>query len=177
MRTAKIPVLAAALPLVALLGASPAARAQTAQQTAQQAQTAESPAADLQAYALMLQDAESRLAKARQVHAEGRTSSQTGAFSQERIDLMQTLRAAWRDMQRVPASYKNSDAYQGAERRMRADFGDVGPDRSLSKEKADQAAGDALQTLAELRGKVAQAATQAGAAVPAPAVQGGGTPR
>ncbi len=171
MRTARVMtlLLAAALPL--------AATAQTSQQTASQTQPATGPAADLQAYVLMLQDSEARLAKARQTHAEGRTSSQTGAFSQERIDLMQTIRAAWRDMQKVPASYKDNEAYQSAEKKIRADLDAAGPDRSLSKEKADQAAQDALQTLADLRGKVAQAAAQAGAPVPAPQVQGGGTPR
>lgn len=171
MRTARIIIMAAAtaLPLAAM--------AQDSRQAAQQAQPATGPAADLQAYALMLQDAESRLAKARQTHAEGRTASQTGAFSQERIDLMQTIRGAWRDMERVPAGYKDSEAYQSADRKMRGEFSDVGQDRSLSKEKADHAAADALQILAELRGNVARAAAQAGGPVPVPKVQGGGSPR
>ncbi|MDO9706767.1 hypothetical protein [Paracraurococcus lichenis] len=155
-----------------VLAQSPPAQSQ--QETARQAAPATGPAADLQAYALVLQGAEQRLAQAKERHAAGRTSSQEGAFSQERIDLMQTLRGAWHDMQRVPPAFAETEAYQSAQQRMRQEFGEVGPDRSLSKEKADTAAQDALQVLSDLRGQVVSAAGQAGAPMAAPAVQGGG---
>ncbi|MCB4824314.1 hypothetical protein [Roseicella aerolata] len=167
------------LAALALTAGLPAlATAQSARETARQTPPpATAAAADLQAYALLLQDAEARLARAREEHAAGRTESQTGAFSQERINLMQTVRSAWQDMQRVPEGFAETVAYQEAQRRMRRDFNQVGPDRSLSKEKADEAARDALQVLAELRGHVVSAAGQAGGSMPAPAVQGGGANR
>lgn len=161
-----------------LLALPPAmATAQSVQETARGATPATGRGAELQSYALQLQEAETRLAKAREAHAAGRTESQEGAASQERIALMQVLRAAWRDMQKVPSAFSETGAYQQAQRRMQHDLSDVGPDRSLSKEKADAAAQDALQVLSELRGEVVSAAGQAGASMPAPAVQGGGANR
>ncbi|TDH61666.1 hypothetical protein E2C06_15160 [Dankookia rubra] len=151
--------------------------AQSVQETARGATPATGPGAALQSYALQLQAAETRLARAREAHAAGRTESQAGAASQERIELMQVLRAAWSDMQKVPQSFSETVAYQQAQRRMQHDLSEVGPDRSLSKEKADTAAQDALQVLSELRGHVVSAAGQAGASMPAPAVQGGGANR
>lgn len=174
MRTAILStlLLAAALPVAAM---AQSAAPQSVQETARQAAPATTGAgADLQGYALLLQQAESALAQARQVHASGRTESQTGAFSQERIDLMQTVRNAWRDMQKVPPGLADSDVYRQAERAMRENFGSIGPDRSLSKEKADAAAQDALRVLSDLRGHVVSAAGQAGAPMHAPAVEGGG---
>jgi hypothetical protein len=165
----------AAMTLVALPLAP--ATAQSVQETARGATPATGPGAELQSYALQLQEAETRLAKAREAHAAGRTESQEGAASQERIELMQVLRAAWRDMQKVPQAFSETVAYQQAQRRMQHDLADVGPDRSLSKERADAAAQDALQLLSELRGEVVSAAGQAGASMPAPAVQGGGANR
>lgn len=169
-----VPALAA-LALLALAAAP--APAQTVRETARGASPATGPGAELQSYALLLQEAETRLAKAREAHASGRTESQAGAASQERIALMQALRAAWGDMQKVPASFSETAAYEQAQRRMQHDLADVGPDRSLSKEKADAAAQDALKLLSDLRGQVVSAAGQAGASMPAPAVQGGGANR
>jgi hypothetical protein len=169
-----IPALAA-MALLALPAAG--SLAQTTQETARGAAPASGRGAELQSYALLLQEAETRLAKAREAHAAGRTESQAGAASQERIELMQVLRAAWRDVQKVPRDFSETSAYQQAQRRLQHDLSDVGPDRSLSKEKADAAAQDALQVLSELRGHVVSAAGQAGASMPAPAVQGGGANR
>ena len=172
------PALVPALAAAALLALPPVPTlAQSTQETARGATPASGPGAELQSYALLLQEAETRLARAREAHAAGRTESQAGAASQERIELMQVLRAAWRDMQKVPPAFSETVAYQQAHRRMQHDLADVGPDRSLSKEKADAAAQDALQLLSELRGQVVSAAGQAGASMPAPAVQGGGANR
>jgi hypothetical protein len=166
-----------ALAALALLALPAPTLAQSTQETARGATPAAGPGAELQSYALQLQEAETRLARAREAHAAGRTESQEGAASQERIALMQVLRAAWRDMQKVPPAFSESVAYQQAQRRMQHDLSDVGPDRSLSKEKADAAAQDALRVLSELRGQVVSAAGQHGASMPAPAVQGGGANR
>lgn len=162
--------------LLALPAAGPRAQpAPSTQETARGAATPQSArGAALQAYALQLQEAERNLAEARARHAREGTESQEGAFSQARIDLMRTIRGAWQEMQKAPPEFAETATYQEANRRMRQDFGDIGPDRTLSKEKADGAAEDALQVLADLRGFVVSAAGQAGAPMPAPTVDGGG---
>jgi hypothetical protein len=163
-------LLAAALPV--------AAGAQGTRETARQAeQPATGTAAELQAYALTLQDAETRLAAARAQQERGPSESQAGAASAQRIDLTQASQAAWQSLQRVPSAYSETLAYQQAHRRVQHDLSAIGPSRDLDKAEALRAADDMLQALAELRRDVASAATQAGGAIPAPPVQGGGTPR
>ena len=147
-------------------------------QTAAQAETPKTPqAADLQGYVLMLQEEEGRLKAARDEADRGPAQSQPGAMSQQRMDLMQTLRNAWHTVQKVPAEFADNTAYKDAERHLRERFGDVGPTRRLEKAEGVAAADDALQTIAGLRQQVAQAAQQAGGAIPTPPVQGGGTAR
>ena len=119
-------------------------------------------ASALQNYVLMLQEEEGKLQVARDEADRGPAESQAGAMSQQRMDLMQTLRAAWRTVQRVPAEFANTSAYQDANRHLRQNLGDVGPTRRLDKAEGVAAADDALRTIAVLRQQAAQAAMQAG---------------
>jgi hypothetical protein len=139
-------------------------------ETARQATPAQgdSEAASLQAYVLMLQQAEEELRRAKEAAAKESASYSGGAMTPARQELMQKTRAAWRAMQQVPPTVEQTEAYRSAEREVRQAFGEIGPTRTLSREEGDRAAESALRAMDRLRAQVAERAAAQGAPVPAP---------
>jgi hypothetical protein len=139
-------------------------------------------AADLPGYVSALQAAEQRLRQARDAAARAPAESQQGAMPAERMELMHATRYAWRTAQGAPPGFEETPAYQEADRNLRQDFGEVGPQQPLDRQAGIAAADSALRTLAELRRKAAEAAGRTGAdpaatGSPAPAAQGAGMRR
>ena len=97
----------------------------------------------LQGYALTLQEQEEKLKAARDEAARGPAQSQEGAMSEQRIDLMQTLRGALRTVQIAPEELASTQVYKDAERHLRRRFDEVGASRRLDKEEGVAAADSA----------------------------------
>jgi hypothetical protein len=162
-------------------GLAPGIHAQTTPETAREtARQAEVPrteaAASLQAYALSLQDAESRLARAKDAAARGPEQIQQGALPHERGELAQAGQAALRSLENVPPDFAGTEAYRRAERRFRQSLAAFGASQPLDRERGIDGAEEALRALAELRRQVARAATAAGGPIAAPPAATGGGP-
>jgi hypothetical protein len=165
------------LALVLAVGLAPCSWAQTTQETARQAEIPRTAtASNLQAYALLLQDAEGRLRQAKEAAVRGPAQRQQGVLSQEREELAQAGQAALQSMQNVPPEFAGSEAYQQAHRRYRQNLVDFGSTQRLNQDEGIAAAEEALRTLAELRQQVARAAGEAGGSIPSPPAAMGGGP-
>jgi hypothetical protein len=165
------------LVLALAVGIAPDIWAQTTRETARQAEIPRTAtASNLQAYALLLQDAEGRLHQAKEAAARSPVQSQQGAVSKEREDLAQAGQAALRSVENVPPEFAGSEAYQQAQRRFRQTLGAFSSTQRLNGEEGIAAAEEALRTLAELRQQVAHAVGEAGGSIPAPpAARGSGS--
>jgi hypothetical protein len=94
------------LALALTAGLVPGTWAQTTQETARQAEIPRTAtAASLQAYALLLQDAEGRLRQAKEAAARGPEQSQEGAVSKVRADLARAGQAALGSIQNTPPCF------------------------------------------------------------------------
>lgn len=176
MRAGKLGlVLAAGLATSAWAQATP----ERAQDTARQADIPRTATASiLQGYALLLQEAESRLRQAKEAAAQAPEQSQQGAVSKERGDLAEAGQAALRSMQNVPADFAGTEAYQQATRRFRQNLQAFSASQRLDKERTIAGSEEALRTLAELRQHVGQAAEASGGSIPTPpAAASGGANR
>ncbi len=176
MRAGKLGlVLAAGLATSAWAQATP----ERAQDTARQADIPRTAtASSLQGYALLLQEAESRLRQAKEAAARAPEQSQQGAVSKERGDLAEAGQAALRSMQNVPADFAGTEAYQQATRRFRQNLQAFSASQRLDKERTIAGSEEALRTLAELRQHVGQAAEASGGSIPTPpAAASGGANR
>jgi hypothetical protein len=135
-------------------------------------------ASSLQGYALLLQEAESRLRQAKETAARAPGQSQQGAVSNERGELAEAGQAALRSMQNVPAEFAGTEAYRQAERRFRQNLEAFSATQRLDKEHTMAGSEEALRILAELRQQVGLAAEAAGGSIPTPpAAAGGGANR
>ena len=150
-----------------------------AQDTARQADVPRTAtASNLQGYALLLQEAESRLRQAKEAAAQAPEQSQQGAVSKERGDLAEAGQAALRSMQNVPADFAGTEAYQQATRRFRQNPQAFSASQRQDKERTIAGSEEALRTLAELRQHVGRAAEASGGSIPTPpAAASGGANR
>lgn len=169
------------LALALTAGLAPGLGAQPTPETAREAaRRAETPrtatAADLQAYALSLQDAEGRLGRAKEAAARAPEQGQRGALPQERGELAQAGQAALRSLANVPPDFAGTEACRQAERHFRQGLAAFGATQPLDRERSVAGAEEALRALAELRRQVARAAEAAGGSIPAPPAATGGGP-
>ncbi len=176
MRAGKLAlVLAAGLATHAWAQAAP----ERAKDTARQADVPRTAtASSLQGYALLLQEAESRLRQAKEAAVRAPGQSQQGAVSNERGELAEAGQAARRNMQNVPAEFAGTEAYRQAERRFRQNLEAFSASQRLDKERTIAGSEEALRILAELRQHVSRAAEAAGGSIPTPpAAASGGANR
>ncbi|SDE36191.1 hypothetical protein [Belnapia rosea] len=158
-----------------LAGLAPVAWAQSRPETMSQAAAPGAvPASDLQSYARLLQDAETRLRQAQQAAARAPVQRQEGAVSGERIELMRTARAAQDTVQQVPTSFAGTEAYRNADRELRETLSGFVSAQREGGQGSMQAADRAVGILAGLRQQVMQAAGASGGSVPTPSTGGSG---